>query len=43
MEELLRVDKAGWQVEYAQVASYLDGLGVVPGKSPLRRSVQPLA
>lgn len=43
MEELLRVDEAGWQVEVAQVASYLDRLGVVPTNSPLRSSVRPLA
>ncbi|MEN1958911.1 phosphoenolpyruvate carboxykinase (GTP) [Luteimonas sp. MJ246] len=41
MAELLRVDLEGWKAEAAEVASYLDGLGV-PGDSPLRRSLRDL-
>ena len=41
MAELLRIDEAGWKAEAAQVASYLDTLGV-PGDSPLRTSLEPL-
>ncbi|MBJ6978639.1 phosphoenolpyruvate carboxykinase (GTP) [Luteimonas sp. MC1895] len=42
MQELLRVDEAGWQAESAEVAAYLDELGV-PADSPLRTSLQAAA
>jgi phosphoenolpyruvate carboxykinase (GTP) len=42
MDELLHVDEAGWQAEAAEVAAYLDELGV-PVDSALRSSLQPMA